>query len=162
MGVRRWHVERDAVRKEHIPSGEIPYTDLEASTIEWVGDITFLCPDVTVAADVTGRTLVGRSAFKLESQHLKHLKSAKLFLQYAWAATADGYLELYDDTADVVLAQSTLKTGGELSGWEKTDVTGTLVAGNLLKVAVNITVAGAAGETVEVRRCILRLIYGVS
>jgi len=29
MGVRRYHVERDAVRGEHIPSGAIPWGDIK-------------------------------------------------------------------------------------------------------------------------------------
>jgi len=29
MGIKRYHVEREAVKDEHIPSGEIPWSDLK-------------------------------------------------------------------------------------------------------------------------------------
>jgi len=161
MGVRRWHVERDAVHEEHIPSGEIPYTDLKDKTIQLVLDIPMLFERQSVAADAVGIQDIYDEPYKLRSEHIKHLKSAEFIINYAWAATADGTIQLYDSTAAAVLAESTTKTGGESVAFEVIDITGTLVAGNVLHVRVNITVAGAAGETTTVKRAWIRLILGI-
>jgi len=48
MGVKRYHVERDAVRKEHIPSGEIPLTDIEKNIR--VGKISVDPPSIAAGA----------------------------------------------------------------------------------------------------------------
>jgi len=111
-----------------------------------------------VAADAVGVTEFWGTAIFLTSEHLKHLKSAKFIIEYVWADTADGTIQLYDTTAGAVLAETTSKTGGEASTWEEVDVTGTLIAGNRICPRANITVAGAAGEVVKLRRAYLRLI----
>jgi len=152
MGIRRYHVERKGVHEEQIG----------AKVIEYVLDIPMMMEAATPAADSIVTAIIYRSMIRLTSQHLKHMKSAKFIYDYTWAATADGTIQLYDATADVVIAESPTKTGGEASNWEETDVTGALVAGNGLRVHVNITVAGATGETVTLRRAYLRLICGVS
>jgi len=92
---------------------------------------------------------------------LKHLKSAVIVINYDWAPTADGVFQLYDSTAGVVRGSSTTKTGGESAAWETFSVTG-LVEGNTYWLRANITVAGAAGETVTVYRAYLMLTLGVS
>jgi hypothetical protein len=82
-------------------------------------------------------------------------------VDYAWADTADGTIQLYDSTAAAVRGESSAKTGGESSPWESISVSG-LVAGNTMVVRANITVAGNTGETVSLYRAILRLVLGIS
>jgi len=112
----------------------------------------------SVAADVVGTPMFSRVACYLEEEHLAHLKSAKLVIDYEWAPTADGKIQLYDMTAGVVLAETPLLTGGEADDWDVVDITKTLVAGNRIVVRANITVAGAAGEVATLYRAYLRLI----
>lgn len=130
----------------------IKYTDLGASQIQLIVDVPILLSgsSVTVAADSTGAKDFPHAQFTVPSEALKHLKSATLIVDYAWAATAAA-----------VRGESSAKTGGESSPWESISVSG-LVAGNTMLVRANITVAGAAGETVNLYRAILRLVLGVS
>jgi len=48
MGVRRHHLDRDAVRKEHIPSGEIPLGDIQKNIR--VGRISVDPPSIAAGA----------------------------------------------------------------------------------------------------------------
>jgi len=142
----------------------IKSADIESNAIQITVDIPILIDGsgVTVAADATGTPTFSHTTIKLDSATIKHLKSAKLIVDYAWAATADGTIQLYDSTGTTVLAESDTKTGGESSTWEEITVTGTLTAGNTIVVRANITTAGEAGETVTLYRAILRLTLGVS
>jgi len=127
--------------------------------IQFVLDLCMLGgAEISIAADVVGVTGILRTAIKLTSEHLKHLDSAKFIIHYEWAATADGYIELYDLTAAKVLCKTPLLTGGETSYWHEIDVTEQLIAGNDIRVRINVTVAGAAGEVVKLYRAYLRLI----
>jgi len=123
----------------------------------WVEDKPILLSAESVAADATGTVTFPHSTVILDSKDLEDLQSAKLIVDYTWAATADGYIELYDETAAEVVAQSSQKTGGEASEWEEIDVTGTLTAGNTMSARANITTAGDAGEQVSLHRAILKL-----
>jgi len=184
MGVRRHHVERQAMHDEHVPADEIDgekikpgtlnidekavsggFTDLTkfgASTIEIALDVPMRFEAISLAADAVGVVEMAWEGISLLSQHIKHLKSAQFIVSYAWAATADGTIQLFDATANAVIAESTTKTGGETAALEAIDVTGDLIAGNWLDIRLRITVAGAAGETVTLYRMWLRLILGIS
>jgi len=161
MPIPRYHLGRSAVRDEHIPSGEVPYGDLKTNTIQLVVPAMLTVEPKSVAADSTGTKTIEWSGFTIQTNMLKHLKSARAAVAYTWAPTADGTIQLYDGTAGVVRGESTTKTGGEYSGFETFDVTG-LVEGNTMYVRVNITVAGSAGETVTVHKAYLLLTLGVS
>jgi len=161
MTISRHHLGRNAVRDEHIPSSEIPYTDLKTNTIQLVIPFTVLWDEKSVAADAVGIRNVPGTYFIIPTNMLKHLKSASVAVGYVWAATADGTIQLYDITADVVRGESTAKTGGESSAWEIFGAAG-LVEGNHHRLRVNITTAGAAGETVTLSKAHLLLTLGVS
>jgi len=162
MGVRRYHVERDAVRKEHIPSGEIPAGDLEASTIEFVENIEAINGIITLPADAVGYQIVNQR-FYLEDQDVKHLKAAYLDMAYAWAATADGKIQLFNTSDGVVAAETATKTGGESDERERLTISiANLPGGKAYRLRLDITTAGAAGETVELRKMTLKLVKGIS
>jgi len=161
MTISRHHLSRNAVRDEHIPSGEIPYGDLKTDTIRIVIPTMLTVEPKTVMADSVGTKGISYSTLLIQPNMLKHLKSAIAAVAYTWAPTADGTIQLYDPDADVVRGESTTKTGGESSGFETFSVTG-LVEGNRVFIRVNITVAGAAGETVTVHKGYLILTLGVS
>jgi len=140
----------------------IPYGSLKVDTIQLTVDIPILGGAAqSVAADVVGTPEFARTTVKLDSEVLKHLKSAKVIIDFAWAATADGTIQLYDRTAGAVRGETATLVGGESSEWSEFSVTG-LVAGNEMCIRANVTVAGAAGEVVSLYRVILRLILGVS
>jgi len=161
MTISRHHLSRNAVRDEHIPSDEIPYGDLKTNAIQIVIPVMLTVEPQTIAADSIGAKDVPFSTFIIQTNMLKHLKSARAAVTYAWAATADGTIQLWDPDAGVVRGESTTKTGGEAAGFETFSVTG-LVEGNRVYMRVNITVAGSAGETVTVHKGYLILTLGVS
>jgi len=151
MGVRRYHVEREAIKEHHFPADEI----------KLVIPFTAMAEPKSVAADTTGVKGFDWSDLKLPAGSLKHLKSAEAVIAYSWAATADGTIQLYDADAGAIRGESTTKTGGEFVAWETFKVTG-LVEGNAMYFRANITVAGAAGETVTLIKAYLLLTLGVS
>jgi hypothetical protein len=141
----------------------LAYTQFATDSIQATVDIPIVAAfaGATVAADALGTPSWPHTTVKVDTATLKHLKSAKLIVDYAWAATADGTIQLYDTTAAAVLGESTAKIGGESAEWEEFAVSG-LVAGNTMVVRANVTAAGAAGETATLYRAILRLTLGVS
>jgi len=150
------------VRREHLAEREISYGKLGEKEIQVVLEVPLLVSSQSVAADAVGTPAFPQSAQALRAEHLKHLKSAQVLLDFAWAATADGTIQLYDETAGAVLAETSTFTGGETDDDLMIDVTGTLVAGNRIVMRGNITVAGAAGETSTLNRSILKLVLGIS
>jgi len=138
-------------------------TPFQITDVKLVVDIAMLGGAVQeVAADAVGTPVFSHTALVLKSEHLKHLKAAKFIIDYEWAATADGKIQLYDETAGAVLAESPGFIGGESDDWDERDVTGTLVAGNRIVVRADVTVAGAAGEKAKLYRAILRLMLEMS
>jgi len=112
----------------------------------------------SVAADTTGVKNIG-SAVALALELIpKDARRAELIIEYAWAATADGYFRLRDATAGVDIKDGASKTGGE-SGTETITIDDVekLIEGNSLQLQANVTVAGAAGETVTVTSAKLTL-----
>jgi len=51
MGIRRYHLDRDAIRAEHIPSGEIPLTDIKKNIR--VGTVSVDPPSIGAGAYAT-------------------------------------------------------------------------------------------------------------
>jgi len=165
MGVktRRYHVGYHAIEHDDIPDDTLTYSQLDDNEIQLVLEVPLLGGAVqSVAADVTGTPAFAHTAQILRSEHLKHLKSAQVLLDFEWAATADGTLQLYDETAASVLAETSTFTGGESDDDLIITVTETLRAGNRIVVRANVTAAGAAGETVKLYRTVLKLILGIS
>jgi len=146
---------------DNVADWSLSAAKLAANEIQLTIDVPVITYQVSVAADTTGAKTFSSSTVLLDAATLKHLKSAKLIVDYTWAATADGTIQLYDSTAAAVRGASTAKAGGESSAWEAFTVSG-LAAGNTMVIRANITLAGAAGETVRVNRAFLRLTLGVS
>jgi len=151
-----------AVTTPKIADGAVTNVKHPANEHQFIIDIPILGgAGQSVAADSTGAKNFTHTTFTVPAEALKHLKSASLIVDYAWAATADGTIQLYDVTAAAVRGESSAKAGGEKSEWESFSVSG-LVAGNTMVVRANITAAGAAGENVTLYRVILRLVCGIS
>ena len=152
-----------AVTNAKVADATLVTGKLVADTIQVTVDIPILVSGtaVTVAADAIAAVNFAHTTVLLDTATIKHLKSAALILDYAWAATADGYIELYDSTGLAVRATTALLVGAEASAWLVLAATG-LVAGNTMVVRANVTVAGAAGETSSLFRAILRLTLGIS
>jgi len=181
--IKRHHIEKDAiigydhikeatiqtaqladkaVTNAKIADGTIEYTKLADNTIQFSVDIPILGgASQTVAADAVGTPAFPHTTFRITTEVLRHLVSAALILDYAWAPTADGTFELYDKTAAEVRGSSSAKTGGETSEWEAFTVIGLDAAGEHV-VRAKITTAGAAGEVVTIYRAILRLTCRIS
>jgi len=142
--------------------GSTPAGKMETNAIEIVENIDVQNVEVAVAADSTGiKEPWGR--LYLDSQDVKHMKAAYLDLGYIWAATADGTIQLYNITDAVVVWESGTFVGGESS--ERTRFTldtAKILAGKEYKMRVNITVAGAAGETARITRALLKIVKGIS
>jgi len=161
--IRRYHIGYRAIEHDDVPPDTLTHDQLADNEIQAVLEVPLLGgAEQTVDAAVVGTPVFAHTAQKLRSEHLKHLKSAQLFLDFKWAATADGTIQLYDETAASVLAETATFVGGEEDDDLVVGVTGTLTAGNRIVVRANVTVAGAAGETASLYRAILKLIIGVS
>jgi len=161
--IRRYHIGYRAIEHDDVPPDTLTYDQLADNEVQAVLEVPMLVGGpVETSAEATGTPAVAHTAQKLRSEHLKHLKSAQLLLDFEWAATADGTIQFYDEDAAVVLAETATFVGGESDDDLVLDVTGTLAAGNRIVVRLNITVAGAAGEVVKLYRAILKLVLGVS
>lgn len=146
-----------------VPSSGLPYTMMESGTIAIPVLLTLFSGSVQAAANNVAAVQFANTTFVIPSNFKKHLKSASLVLDHAWAATADGTIQLYDSTGSSVVVSSTAKTGGESSEWESASITlANLVEGHTLYLRANITVAGSSGEKVTLNRAFLLLQYAVS
>jgi len=101
MGVRRYHVERDAVKAEHIPGGEIPWVDLKGLKM---GTVTVDPP--SIAAGASGDVDVTVSG--LTTDH-KVIAMCQTFLdvglvpQAAWVPSANTLrIRLYNPTGAAI------------------------------------------------------------
>jgi len=144
--------------------------DTTLVTGKLVADTIALTVDIPILADVAGGAVAAaaiavvvwpHTTFKVDTATIKHLKSAKVIIDFAWAATADGTIEVYDSTGLAVRGATATLVGAEASEWLEVAVTG-LVAGNTNVIRANVTVAGAAGEVSTLFRAILRLTLGIS
>lgn len=160
------NIEAHAIRHAHgaadpIPAASLTAAMMKADEIKFTVPILFSSSPAAVPADVEGVYEFARFEFIPPSSSFKHLKSAVAVIDFIWAPTADGRIQLFDSTAGVVRGESVLFTGGEASRWMTFDVTG-LVEGNRLVFRALITVAGASGETATLLRGFLMLTLGVS
>lgn len=126
---------------------------------EYAEDTPIITSAQEVAADATGTPNFPHSTVVLNDNQDDHLVSAEVIIDYEWAPTAQGSIELYDETAAAVLGASSSKAGGEVSEWESFTISTLPTPGNTMKLRANITTAGAAGEVVRIHRAILRLLY---
>jgi len=151
-----------AVTNAKVVTGTLTYDRLATDTIKVVVPFTIATISQSASASAVGTPEYSRYKFVIPTGALTHLKSATFVIDYEWAPTADGTIQLYDSTAAEVVAESTAKVGGEVSNWEEISVTGTLVEGNTYVARANITVAGGAGEAAVLHRAFLILTLGIS
>jgi hypothetical protein len=93
-----------AITSAKILDGTIVASDIATNAIQWTVDIPILVDGAvtTVAADAIGTPTFAHTTIQLDAETIAHLKSAKLIIDYTWAATADGTIQFYDSTAGVV------------------------------------------------------------
>ena len=183
MAIRESHILKDAVKVAEIAAGAVDteelkdgavtnpkvtdatlvYGKIAANEIQLIIDVPILSSGsvIEVAADAVATPTFAHTTVQVPAEALKHLKSASVIIDHAWAATADGTIQLYDSTAAAVRGETAAFAGGEASEWLSFSVSG-LVAGNTMVIRANVTAAGAAGEKSSLYRAILRLVLGVS
>jgi len=152
-----------AVTNPKVADATLAYGKLAANEVQLIIDVPILSSGsvIEVAADAVATPTFAHTTVQVPAEALKHLKSASVIIDHAWAATADGTIQLYDSTAAAVRGETATFTGGEASEWLSFSVSG-LVAGNTMVIRANVTAAGAAGEKSGLYRAILRLVLGVS
>jgi len=152
-----------AVDNAKIAVGTITYDRLAAGTIQFNQEITLLGGAAqSVSADVVATLDVEHTLERLTSEHIRHAVSMWAMVDYTWAATANGTIQLYDETNAAVLGESTGKVGGESAEYESFSVAAPATTPVDIRCRVNITAAGAAGETVTVYRARLIVVTKVS
>ena len=162
MPLRRFHHDRESLGSENVKDATLKAADIAPNELQAVENIEVINGTFAAAADSVG-VKEPFMRIRLDPEDVKHLKAAYLDIAYVWAATADGKWEFYDLTGAVVVAESTLKTGGESSERERITLDiAKLVADRDYKVRCNITVAGGAGETASMYKATLKLVKKVS
>lgn len=151
------------LEEDNLRAGSLSAAVLKEDTIRWTVDIPIVTLTTSVDAASVGIKVFDGSTVMLDADTLRHAKAAKLIIDYDWATSADGTFELYDQTADKVLGQSTVKTSSQAFEWEEfvIDVK-ELKSSHIMVIRANITVAGASGDLVRLHRAFLRLTLGVS
>ena len=115
------------------------------------------------AADAVGTTDVATEVEVPRTVEPGRVMEAYVALSYVWAPTAAGTFQLVDDAGNVI-AESSAKSGGESATLEKIPLSVsqiTRMLGRRVHLRINITTAGAAGETVTLRNAQLVLILYV-
>ena len=89
-----------AVTNPKVADATLAYGKLAANEVQLTVDIPVLVSITggTVAADAVGTPAFAHTTIVLDAETIKHLKSAALYIDHAWAATADGTIQLYDVT----------------------------------------------------------------
>jgi len=108
MGIRRHHIERDAVKEEHVPSGEIPHGDLKGLKMGtvWVDPPSIAAGtsanvDVTVTGLTTSHRILATCQAGLEAGlvpqavHVVTDNTLRVRLYNSTAAAIDGSPRLW-------------------------------------------------------------------
>lgn len=138
----------------------IAKAQLAADTIQWGSQIPIIAesPQAGLAADSTGVKWTSIDLVFLAAE-IASLKGA--YVEASWTASATDSvtaIELYDATAAAVLASVSGNTGTN-----SRSTAGTITAGNVLNVRVNVTTASATtGATTDVSKAVLVLVFGAS
>ena len=157
-----YQIKHKATNEKLFRIEDLPYDRLAEKTIIIPVIKQIASRDESVAADAVGTPEFAHYRIYMPANLKRHLKEVHLIVDYTWAATADGTLQLYNVTKGVVVAETSTKVGGESSEWEA--VAGDIAKvddGDELVVRANITVAGAAGETVTLHGAFITLVFGV-
>jgi len=161
---KRYHIEKDSIDgSHHIIDDSIPSAKLRSNEIKIVEEFDMISSSQSVVADAVGTPTFAHSAQILRSETVEKVKAGEALIDYEWATTADGSIEVYDETAGNVLGAITGLVGGETDDDAIVEIDTTLlVAGNRIVVRANVTVAGDTGETATLHRVKLRIVRGYS
>jgi len=160
--VKTADIADNAVTKAKIPDGELPYTKLQDDAIIFKQEIGLLGGAAqSVPADSVAEVEMDHTLCRITGDHATHWHGGYCVVDYTWAATADGKIQLYDTTYGVVLGESPAKSGGEAAELEMFDIDKPAGPADV-RIRVAITTAGATGETVTVYRAKVRILTRVS
>jgi len=160
--IRRHHLRNKAVSNVKVEPETLTYNRLAKATVVFAPEWPLLAGGAqSVPADAVAVKNVEHTLNWIEDAAVKHWARGALIVDYTWAATADGTIQLYDETNAVVLGETPVKTGGEVVERDAFDISKPATP-CWVRVRVNITVAGAAGETVTIYRAKVRTIAEVS
>ena len=149
------------VNSAKVLDGALVKGDLLVDTIRTEVIIPLVTAGFSRAADATGITEAVERRI-ISADLLQSAKAAYFEASYVWAATADGAIELYDLGGLAVRASFSL-VGGETATRARTaDILASLVGGNEHVARINVTVAGGAGETAELRAAALVVVVSIS
>jgi len=159
MGIKRWHIERDAIHNEHIKDGEIEYGKLKSDTIQIEIAIPLGYIPYNQSAVTTGVKYESKQ-YVFSSELLKHVKTAyfESNLQQLTSGAAVA-IELYDYTAASVITSLSLSATSKRS--RSADIKANLTAGNSVGARLNVT-TGVTGGVAGGCSPVLILVLGVS
>jgi len=163
LAVTNAKIADGAVDNTKIAAGTITYDRLADDTIQFNQEITMLSGAAqSVAADTVAAVDVEHTLERMTDKHVRHAVGIWVMVDYVWAATAAGTIQVYDETNAAVLGESTGKTGGESAEYEAFSISAPATTPVDIRCRVNITTAGSPGETVTIYRVRLIIITMVS
>ena len=154
MAIRHYHLDYGSIKVQNFPENEIQIAI----------PVTQLPTPQTVAIDSTGiKVSVARTY--IPSEMIKHAKSGLLIARGGTPSATDAVVavELYDDTAGIVVASVTYAgdSGTKTATLSETDVKN--LAGHQLHIRINVTTASAtAGATQTFDLAEFLIILGIS
>lgn len=151
----------DTAGRAKIANGALVKSHLLADTIRTEVIIPLVTAGFSRATNVTGITEAVERRI-ISTDLLQSAKAAYFEASYVWAATADGAIELYDLGGLAVRASFSLVGGETATRARSADILASLVGGNEHVVRINVTAAGGAGETAELRAAALVVVIGIS
>jgi len=152
MPLHRSRLRYGSVDSGRLKDLEVKLGDIAEKQIIWFDIVTLWQAGVyDLKADVVQDLFLKGSRFTIPTDFTKHAIEYTWMVGYEWAATADGYLELFDETTGTTLATTPLRSGGENVYYDTYSFTG-LTEGNTVGVRLRITVAGGTGEKVRLFR----------
>jgi len=155
--VKTGDLEDGAVTNEKVAPGTLTKDRLATDTITIIIPLQLIKDAKGLAADSTGVKYTS-GKFRIDANGLK-----KAVIRATWTASetdSETAIELYDETEGVVRGSVSGNAGTDV---ESSDLSGSIVSGNLHSLRVNVTTASAtAGATTDVEYAILELTYGYS
>ncbi len=149
MGIRRWHVEKEAIEASHLMRAAIEYEiHLPLGYIP-----TGLATDSTGVKFETKRIV-------LSSQNVKHLSAAYLETDLQQLTGGTVAIDLYNYTDGTIM--TTISLTATTMRAESPNVISYIIAGKTIGVRFRVVTAGAAGSVGGGCSPVLKLRYSIS
>jgi len=152
MPLHRGRLRYGAVDSGRLKNLSVKLEDIAEKQIIWFDIVTLWQAGVyDLKADIVQELFLKGSRFTIPTDFTKHAIQYTWMVGYELPSTAQGYLELFDETTSSVLATTPLRSAG-VAVYYDTYSFPTLTEGNTVGVRLRITVAGGAGEVVRLFR----------